>query len=261
MKLIILFLLSLPLVSVAADQKVELIGPNKSTSMSVDALRSRMKIHTVSIDDPIYNSKKTFDGFLLSEVLAQVTHNNEPLDEIVFISSDGYSPNMSADVLKKHNAYLVYQEHDKPFEKVTQGKAKLDPGPFYVVWEEGRKLQHEVPWPYQVVKIEAVDFKKKFPKTFPNKATASELKGFGLFKSQCVRCHSINLEGGDVGPELNIPKNITEYWDSKILKEFIRHPSKFRAKSKMPDISILTDADVGDLIAYFKKMKSQKADF
>jgi cytochrome c2 len=261
MKFIILLLLSLPPVSFAADQKVELIGPNKSASMSVDALRSRMKTQTVSIDDPVYNSKKNYDGFLLSEVLNQVTGSGEPLDEIVFTSSDGYSPNMSADILKKHKAYLVYQEHDKPFEKVAQGKAHLDPGPFYVVWEEGRKLQHEVPWPYQVVKIEAVDFKKKYPKIFPNNATASELKGFDLFKNQCLRCHSINLEGGDVGPELNVPKNITEYWDPKTLKAFIRHPSKFRAKSKMPDISTLRDTDVDNLIAYFKKMKSQKADF
>lgn len=258
MKLLLLFLLSQISISLTVDEKVELIGPSKSASMSVDALRSRMKIHTVSIEDPVYNTKKKYDGFLLSEVLQQVTGNGEPLDEIVFTSKDGYSPNMSADTLKKHKGYLVYQEHDKPFEKITQGKARLDPGPFYVVWEEGRKIEHEVPWPYQVVKIEAVDFKKKFPKIFPHNATANELKGFNLFKSQCLRCHSVNLEGGDVGPELNVPKNITEYWEPKILKEFIRHPSSFRAKSKMPDFAILAPADVDHVLAYLRKMKSQK---
>lgn len=256
MKLLLLSLVTL-LVMGAEAAKLELVGPSKKEVFSVDTLRSRLKMQTVKIEDPVYKAVKEFDGFLLEDVLNQVS-NGKDLDEIVFTAIDGYSPNMNANLLKKHRAYLVFQEHNKPFEKVVQGKQRIDPGPYYVVWEEGPKVEHSVPWPYQVVKIEAVDFKKKYPKIFPNGPNEAELKGFSTFKSQCLRCHSINLEGGDVGPELNIPRNVTEYWDVKHLREFIPHPSRFRAKSKMPDIAGLTGADVENVIAYLKKMKTQK---
>lgn len=256
MKLLMFTLITL-LVVAAEAAKLQLIGPSKKVVLSVDSLRSKLKMQTVKIQDPVYKTNKEFDGFLLDEVLNQVSGGKD-LDEIVFTSMDGYSPNMDAAVLKKHRAYLVFQEHNKPFDKVMQGKSKVDPGPFYVVWEEGLKLEHEVPWPYQVVKIEAVDFKAKYPKVFPKSPTEAELKGFNLFKAQCLRCHSVNLQGGDVGPELNIPKNVTEYWDVKDLREFIPRPSRFRAKSKMPDIPTLSEADVDNIVAYLKKMKSQK---
>lgn len=256
MKLLLFTLVAL-LVMAAEAAKLELIGPSKKVTLTVDALRSKVKIQTVKIEDPVYKATKEFDGFALDEVLSQVSDGKD-LDEIVFTSIDGYSPNMNAAILKKHRAYLVFQEHNKPFDKVMQGKAKIDPGPFYVVWEEGPKMEHEAPWPYQVVKIEAVDFKKKYPKIFPKNPTEAELKGFNNFKGLCLRCHSINLEGGDVGPELNIPKNVTEYWDAKHLREFIPHPSRFRAKSKMPDIPTLSDADVDHIVAYLKKMRTQK---
>lgn len=254
---LLLFTLVTSLVMAADATKLELIGPSKKEVFSVDTLRSRLKMQTVKIEDPVYKATKEFDGFLLEDVLNQVS-DGKNLDEIVFTAIDGYSPNMSAQILKKHRAFLVFQEHNKPFEKVVQGKQLVDPGPFYVVWEEGLKMEVTAPWPYQVVKIEAVDFKKKYPKVYPTGATEAELKGFHVFKAQCLRCHSINLEGGDVGPELNIPKNITEYWDLKHLRDFVSKPSRYRAKSKMPDIKGMTEADVDHVILYLKKMKSQK---
>lgn len=227
-------------------------------------MKEKLAAKTVEIDDPVYKRKIEFDGFLLTDVfnLAGFTAA-ESADEIVFTASDGYAPNMAFEQLKKHEGYLVYGEHGKngKFELVDQGKAKISPAPFYVVWKEGAGLGHEIPWPYQLVKIEAVRFAEKFPKVFPKdvKADSIERKGFAIFKSQCMRCHSINLEGGDVGPELNVPKSVTEYWRTDVLHDFIKDAPSFRAKSKMPSFSKdLNDEQVEQLIGYFRYMARHK---
>lgn len=245
-------------ISSFAANKLQVIGPDRTVTVTVKDLKSKLRIHTVKIDDPVYKKEKEFEGFDLSEVFALAGADGKA-DEIVFTAIDGYAPNMPASTLQAHKGYLVFQEKGgKPFGKVAQGKAMVSPGPFYVVWEEGRKLEHVVPWPYQLAKIEAVDFAKKYPKVFPRDANANEMKGFGLFKAQCMKCHSVNLEGGDIGPELNIPRNVTEYWDKKTLAEFIHKPSSFRARSKMPDFENLSKDDVQNVVAYLKKMSGQK---
>jgi mono/diheme cytochrome c family protein len=83
-------------------------------------------------------------------------------------------------------------------------------------------------------------------------------KGFALFKNQCIRCHSLNLQGGEVGPELNSPKNVTEYWDKATLRAFIRDAASFRLKDKMPSFHQLTDENLDELLAYFIYMKGHK---
>jgi mono/diheme cytochrome c family protein len=206
-----------------------------------------------------------FDAFRLADVLkAGGVNLDNAADEIVFTAQDGYAPNTSFDELKKHEAYLAFAEHGKPvssFGKVEQGKAMVSPAPFYVVWKEGAKIEHEVPWPYQLVKIEVVRFETKYPKMFPKGAADSSpaKKGFLVFKAQCVRCHSINLEGGDLGPELNAPKNVTEYWSPDTLKAYIRDASSFRYRDKMPSFTELSEREIDDLLAYLAYMKDFKA--
>ena len=75
-------------------------------------------------------------------------------------------------------------------------------------------------------------------------------KGFEIFKARCVRCHSINGEGGKIGPNLNAPKNILEYRTTYMVKEFIKNPSKYRF-TQMPDHNDLSDEELDSLIDYF----------
>ena len=84
------------------------------------------------------------------------------------------------------------------------------------------------------------------------------MKGFVMFKNDCIRCHSINLQGGDVGPELNAPQNVTEYWRPEVLRDFIRDAPGFRFKSKMPSFSHLKSEQLDHLIAYLTHMKTFK---
>ena len=136
----------------------------------------------------------------------------------------------------------------------------VSPAPYYLVWEAGQTLGEQVPWPYQLAQIEIVDFKTKFEKSFPKgaEATSNAMKGFVTFKNQCIRCHSVNLQGGDLGPELNAPQNVTEYWSEKNLKSFIRDASSFRYKSKMPAFPHLEDTQIDQVLDYLKWMKKFK---
>ena len=118
----------------------------------------------------------------------------------------------------------------------------------------------EVPWPYQLATIEIIDFESKYSLMMPAGAGADspEQQGFALFKNQCMRCHSINLQGGDLGPELNVPRNVTEYWSEQNLRAFIKDASGFHARSKMPPFLHLTDEQLDQLVLYLTSMRAQK---
>jgi cytochrome c2 len=248
----------------AFAQNLDVITPTKSVTLPLTEMKSKLKTYKIKIDDPVYKAIKEFDAFDLKDVLQMAgAEASESADEIIFGTVDGYQPNMLYSVLKDHRALLAYQEHATPgrFALITQGKTKISPWPFYLVWEEGIKKGLNVPWPYQLIKIEVVDWKRKFPLVVPAGITGDkpEMRGFVLFKSECIRCHSINLQGGDLGPELNAPKNVTEYWKPDVLRAFIHNTADFRFKSKMPSFEKLKSSQLDDLIAYLKYMKGHKA--
>lgn len=247
--------------TVANAQNLEIVTPAKSNKYTLEVLKRQLPAQKIEVDDPVYKAKKVFEGFLLRDVLKLAgMAADAAADEIVFTAKDGYSPNMTFDKLKKYDAYLVFREAGKKsFDLVEQGRSKISPGPFYVVWKKNKGSDH-VPWPYQLVKIEAVNFKTKYPKVFPQNVDddSSERRGFLIFKAECIRCHSINLQGGDLGPELNAPKNITEYWRADVLEAFIKDATSFRYKSKMPPFKSLTSEQLRDLMNYLKHMAKHK---
>lgn len=237
--------------------------PKVSQTFSLKDLKEKLAIFTITIDDPVYKKKKSFDGFLLTDVLKLLGPMPQDADELIFRSRDGYSPSLPLTKAQAQRAIIAFREHGAgpAWEKVQQGKAWVSPAPYYLVWEAGAALGNTYPWPYQLVKIEVVSFKEKYPKVFPDKAKrdSAVMRGFVHFKTECMTCHSINLQGGDLGPELNIPKNITEYWDKDVLKQFIRNASSFREKSKMPKFTDkLTESDVAEIVEYLEHMKGLK---
>ncbi len=60
-----------------------------------------------------------------------------------------------------------------------------------------------------------------------------------------------------MGPELNYPKNVTEYWKPDQLKLFIKNPADFRHDSKMPRLE-LQDDQIDLILEYLTFMAAQK---
>ena len=247
----------------AFAQELRVVLPqNKTVAFTIENLQAALPEVEVSIDDPVYRQAMIFQGFELAGVLQLAGWDSSMAgDEISFITQDGYAPTTAISNLKLRKAYLVYtQKGQAGLGKVGKGKALVDAGPFYVVWEDDPASKVAVPWPYQLVAIEIIDFSSQYNLIIPRgvAANSSEQQGFELFKAHCMRCHSINLQGGDLGPELNVPKNVTEYWSDQDLRAFIKEASSFHARSKMPPFTHFSAEQIDQLIRYLGKMRTQK---
>jgi len=248
-------------VSLAQAQELEVNGPKKQLTLQLKELKSKLKTHVVKIDDPFTKKTETYDAFALSDVLNLAGIAGE--GQIILTCSDGYAPVMDLSYMKKHHGFIAYQEHGThgKFTAWREGKSLESPAPFYLVWSEGKKLMNEAPWPARLVKIELVDAQTKLALTLPKNAPPDSptAKGYAIFKTQCLTCHSINLQGGEVGRELNIPRNVTEYWPGETLKAYIHDASAFHAHSRMPSFRHLSSAEVDQIIAYLTYMKDFKS--
>ena len=134
----------------------------------------------------------------------------------------------------------------------------MTPAPFYLVWpEKVDKLRY--PWPYQLISIELQPVSSYYDAAAPKQQTEAINKGFQLFSTYCIRCHSINLIGGNVGPELNIPKNVTEYFMASELPGFIRNAPSYQAGTKMPVFEdVINEQQAQQIIQYLQQKKSEK---
>jgi len=141
-------------------------------------------------------------------------------------------------------------------------------GPFYIVWtgaEAGSTRSEQ--WPFQMAKLvsqpsiatrwPALSVNSALPPTDPVRA------GQALFVAQCLPCHKLNGAGAsDVGPDLNLPQNPTEYLTSQGLHDLIRNPSAVRtwpAQTMLPfPPDHLSDDEIGLVFAYLKHMADRK---
>jgi mono/diheme cytochrome c family protein len=138
--------------------------------------------------------------------------------------------------------------------------------PFYLVWlkpELSRKLQEE--WPFKVIAFEVKGrLQDLYPKIFPkNQKDAKVARGLKLFQRTCFACHTMNRQGASqVGPDLNLPMNPTEYLKEGVLPRYIRDPKSVRSweASKMPGFGpeTFSDENIANIVAYLKKMASEK---
>jgi len=214
-------------------------------------------------NDPVYHKKKKF--FVVN---ASVLINNEidlkKIDpkntNIVFECSDGYKPEMPLELFLNANPYLAYHDADAPkgsnWEAIVKDGNEMNAAPFYIVYTSISEKDSRYKWPYNLVNIYLEPLNKSTVELFPLKNRKLE-SGYTLFKNHCITCHAINGIGGTMGPELNDPKSVTEYWKEKELVDYIVNPEAFRNKVKMPTLGI-SKQQSQQIVDYLKYMSENK---
>jgi len=221
-------------------------------------LEGNIETHKIKFYDPIYEKEKKYRGFELRDVLQLGFGDewkNSDYTDIAFEALDGYVAVSSISKLKEPGGYIVFSDLD--FEQWEPISIKeVSPGPFYLVWTgKDQTTNNEYPWPWQLSSINLIKFEDQYSPVFPSGVSknSSVYKGYEIFKGRCVKCHSMNGEGGKVGPGLNAPQSIVTYRNAYMIKEFIKHPSKYRY-TQMPDHPDLSDQALDNIIAYFNYM-------
>ena len=136
-----------------------------------------------------------------------------------------------------------------------RGKSEQTPAPYYLVWAGETDLKAR-PWPYQLVSIEVLVDDALAAALEPPPEAGAEA-GYQLFRTYCLACHTVNLQGGKMGPELNVPKNISAYRDGDLVRAFVRNPQSFRAASLMPPQMISNDK-IEAIFVYLRAMEKRK---
>ncbi|MBW4360707.1 c-type cytochrome [Flavobacterium taihuense] len=237
--------------------------------MEIDllALQAKNKLGKDTVvnisNDPVYHKTKKYHAvnallLLKNEIdLSKVDIKNTL---IVFECIDGYKPEMSLQLFLNAKPYLAFKDVDAPkgsnWEKIIKNGNEMNADPFYLVYTSVSPDDQEYKWPYNVIKFR-LQSKNKNSEALQPKDDEKAMKGFALFQKQCITCHAINGIGGEMGPELNYPKSVTEYWKETELVNYIVNPASFRHKVKMPTLGI-TKQESQQIVEYLKYMSDHK---
>jgi cytochrome c2 len=250
------------------EQKAETTS-NVSTEIKLDLLdlQSKNKLGKDTIvsiaNDPVYHKPKKYkavNASLLIKNEIDLTKIDPKNTKIVFECVDGYKPEMPLELFLNANPYLAFQDVEAPkgakWEPIVKNGNEMNAEPFYIVYTSVSEKDTRYKWPYNLVRIYLEPLNKSTIELYPLKNRKLET-GYTLFKNQCLTCHSINGIGGTMGPELNFPKSVTEYWKENELVDYIVNPASFRNKVKMPTLGI-TKQQSQEIVEYLKYMSENK---
>lgn len=259
------------MVADAASPELTVSAGGRAQKHTVESLLAHSAAVTITVpNDVSYKRSMTYRAVPLSVLLPDLPRD----DSVRFVAADGFAATLAAAPLlaageDAPRAYLAVEPPTSSWPPLKAG-ANATAGPFYLVWlrpEKGRIVPEQ--WPYQVVRIEAVQpVAIRFPALAPAASVQSTdpiRHGFAVFSTQCLPCHTLNLAGdAQVGPDLNVPFSPTEYMRENFLRQQIRSPQSVRAwpNAKMPsfDVNVLSERDLDDLIAYLYYMSKRKVE-
>lgn len=223
----------------------------------------------LTVENPTTSQPAPYQGAALPALLKLVYGDRWQHAELVkFETRDGYQPVVPVSHISQHSGLMAYADAGQDrLQALGDGHGgTVDPGPFYLVWENiqdrGARQDPWLQWPWQLAKVELTSIEREYPQTAPPPgASEAVMRGFNGFLSDCAKCHQINGEGGAIGPELNVPVNVTEYWQNDWLPKFIADPQSIRHNSKMVGYQTASpekSAEIDDIVAYLRAMKERK---
>jgi mono/diheme cytochrome c family protein len=265
----ILAFLDKPLV--AAEAVLTIRSNNRIDHFSTSDLLKRSDLETVTVqDDPAYPGKtRTYRAIKVANLITEENLSKNTIYSLK--ANDGFAAPIAGSQLlntleKSAIAYIAIEVPTEPWPPIAIGKPSA--GPFYLIWKNSKlsKISQEE-WPYMLVAIEEQGSgAATYPEIFPVPALAKGdpvMLGMEVFIRNCFACHTINNSGaGQLGPDLNIPMNPTEYFQESALRILIRNPQNLRKwpNSRMIGFSekILPERDLEHLLAYLRQMAKQR---
>ncbi len=240
--------------------------PQQSSELLLDSLLPLTQLiqdlqpQPVSIGyDYVLKSKISFNGFSFQKIFSKwkdFHHLDTGQYAISFVCADGYVASTSWNKLLSDKGYLITNINSI---KSNQPNSLNNFEPAYMTWNITENFTDYI-FPYAIIGFKIVDRTSFFVRAKPEMQAEPKIwQGFELCKTNCLKCHSVNQEGGIVGPELNVPLNVTEYWQEPFLFKFIKNPSSIRLHSKMPTLDSLDDLKIQVIINYLSYMKSHKS--
>ena len=254
-----------PLAGTSGDAILTLDNAEGSKQISAVSLLARSDIQTIRIpDDVAYHGPRSYQALPLQALL----QTGEGHGHLQFTATDGFVATIPFTAFQSGaKAWLAVEDAQHPWPALKESGPGA--GPFYLVWTDpaAGKISNEQ-WPYQIARIALVPaLEERYPQLLPKAGAdvqAAALRGMQVFIRNCTSCHSLN-RGGDaqLGPDLNVPMNPTEYFQETALRKLIRQPGSVRSwkQSVMPgfDQQSLPEADLDDLLTYLRQMAKQKA--
>jgi mono/diheme cytochrome c family protein len=227
--------------------------------------------HVTTRGDPAYGGERRFEAWPLAKLLEETLDFPVEAEGIViqFIAQDGYRATVPLKDLPLEDGYVAFRRSDTPEDErwpaFEKGDSNVTPAPFYLIWSSSSHSDNR-PWAYKLVRIKWEHDSSLWGDAVPPRHHAGDTgtsqtmrAGFEVFRKHCIKCHSVNLSGGAVGPELNVPMNVTEYWQIDHLRSYIRNPSSYRADAEMPSMATqLSGAAMSNLLTYLRGMAQHK---
>jgi mono/diheme cytochrome c family protein len=213
--------------------------------------------------DPAYKETKTFRGWPLQAVMAHLPEvlGDEQTYVVQFIAVDGYRASVPLDELPVDAGVVAFADTDAPegqsWSSFDHGDERTTPAPYYLVWPEGDHATDQLPWSYKLAAIGIAPARELWGAAYPSHDPEAR-PGFDLFRQKCIKCHAVNRAGGSVGPELNVPMSVTEYFQPEHLRRFIRDAPSYRAGITMPPFEGLSDAELDRIVGYLDAMAEAK---
>ncbi len=249
-----------------AKLAIEEVPASDSLTIDLLDLREKSLLKNTQIvmvkPDPVYHKNKRFNALILKDILekySSMKRMNAADLKVVFECEDGYKPEMPLEKLLSAKAYLAVSDVDAPkgnmWEILSKNGQETKMEPFYVVYEGVSAEDVSYKWPYNLVKIHLAPLHENDAALKPKDESA--LAGYEIFKNRCQTCHAINKIGGKMGPELNYPKSVTEYWKIDDLKAFIQNPASYRNEVKMPNLGIKPE-EASEIVKYLSYMSEHK---